>query len=96
MVKQKVFVASLNMWLRRVDVEWALKELNKPDFTAGDIVMWADGSSPKKRFVVVTSSVAEAHRAHWDLIGDTEVVVVGLSDGDSYSGPAEKFARVDR
>ncbi len=80
--------------LTKAELEAALAEI-QTTFEPGDHVRWAkDHQSPT--FVVVNTDVKAAHRAAWSHIEEYYIAVVGLHDGDAYSGPPALFEKVSK
>ena len=97
--KQYVHVVDVNGDSRRFTrhaIERALAELNRPPLRGGDIVRLLNPQIPGKdeRFIVVEEGVAQTLRAAQPLIGAGHLVVIGLKDGDVYSGRAVWYERV--
>jgi hypothetical protein len=90
------FVVVDGITLTRGQVAEAVKKLDAID--VGDWVQFADHEHPLNPtgFVVVNTSVACAHRAHWVHIERNDICLVGLDDGNAYSAPVERFKKVER
>ncbi len=85
-------VGGFYRWVSREELESALAELNAPVFAPGDIVQLKGDSDVS--YIVAAEGVARVHRAEWTSIKATDIVVIGLHDGDSYSGPVSRYERV--
>lgn len=95
MAERYVTVEGVRM--TRTALEKALEEINQPTFLPGDVIRYADHSTHRasKHFLVVSEATEKAHRAMWgQVIAREALVVVGLDDGESYSGLPSVYEKV--